>query len=117
MSNRALTASTYFINKHGVLMTYVSKGASVYNVETLSSTTIDRTLQVRVYPKHITADRQSYPDLINKELIMFYIAYSDNLIPKQNDSITYNGKNFIVDRFQSHMYNGKVCLYKVLGYA
>jgi hypothetical protein len=115
--NRALTSAVYFIQKDGINLSYISKGASIYNVETLSSTSTDTTKTIRMYPRHITADRQSFPDLINKELIVFYVAGNCNLTPKQNDSIVYNGKTFTVDSFKSHFYQGQVCLYKVLAYA
>lgn len=114
--NKALSASQRFITQHGLNLVYKSKGESVYNVETLSSASVDKSFTIKIYPKHIVANRQNNPDLIHKEVILFYLIPS-GFIPKQGDKVSYKEKNFLVDSFQSHIYEGEVCLYKVMGYA
>jgi hypothetical protein len=113
--NRFLAATVNQINQHGVACVYSSKGAQVYNPATSKSTSTSVDASVKLYPKHIRTNQYNYPDLVGKQVIMFYLANSElTFTPKVGDSITYNSEKFLVNSLQSHAALGEICLYKLL---
>lgn len=113
--NQFLTSTLYFITRHGVSITYNSKGLSTYNPDTSKATSSNSSYTIKSYPKHIKANQYSFPNLIGKSLIVFYVANSGlTFTPKPGDEIVHDGLVYQVDSFQSHAALGEVCLYKIV---
>lgn len=113
--NQFLTSALYFITKHGVDISYKSKGVAVYNPATQKSTSTDASHTVKSYPKHIRANAYQFPDQIGKDVVMFYLANSGlTFTPKVGDEVTYNSLVYKVISLQSHAALGEICLYKIV---
>ena len=113
--NRFLQSTVNQISTHGTTCVYLSKGNQVYNPATSKSTSTEVSHSVKMYPKHIKASQFSYPNLIGKEVIMFYLANNGlGFTPKVGDYITFNSNRYQVDSFQSHTAIGEVCLYRII---
>jgi len=110
-----LTASQGAINRHGLNLVYSVITQGEYNVETGTTTETSADYTLKIYPKHITANNYSYPDLIGKDACMFYIANATlPFTPKQNDEIAYKNAVYRVQSYQEHVANGKVALYRII---
>ena len=110
--NQFLLSTKKLIARNGLNVTYKSITAGSYNVETGTSSATAVSHTVKSYPKQIIANQYNFPDLINKELIMFYIA-NDSLsfAVKLQDEIVYKGITYKIVRYQEHMAYGQVVLY------
>lgn len=116
MSNRFLVSSIRAVNTHGLPLVYQSITTAAYDVETGSAgtTTVDYT--VKMYPKQFIATTYNYPTLVGKETCMFYLANNSlGFVPKVNDSISYQGKNYKVISYQQHFAAGEVVFYRLIG--
>jgi hypothetical protein len=70
---------------------------------------------IKSYPKHIRASNYYLPNLIGKDIIMFFIRAKDlNISISNKDSILYNSKKYLIDSYSSHIANNEVIMYKVL---
>ena len=113
--NKFLSATAQQINLHGASVAYTSKGVQTYNPTTSKSTSTDLDYTVKMYPKHIRANQYNYPDLIGKDVVMFYLANNGlGFVPKIGDYITYNSSKYQVNSFQSHAALGSICLYRIV---
>lgn len=110
-----LSNTIRFISIHGVACTY-KKSTQTYNVETGMTTDVDQSYDITVYPKQIKASQYIYPNLIGKEVVMFYLA-ANNLAfkPKNGEAIYYNGYAYNIDSYQEHSANGAIVLYRLVG--
>ena len=110
-----LTATQGAIYRHGIDLVYKKITTGTYNVETGEPTITSATYTCRMYPKHISANQYSYPDLIGKDAVMFYLANANlGFTIKVNDEITYKSKQYKVQSYQEHMADGAVVLYKIV---
>lgn len=113
--NQFLTSTLYFITRHGVSISYKAKGSAVYNPATSTAISSDSVSTVNSYPKHIRANAYSFPDLVGKDVVMFYLANSGlTFTPKVGDEITYSSIIYKVTSLQSHAALGEICLYKIV---
>lgn len=103
------------IYRHGIDLTYTSV-TRVQDFITGSVTTTKTPHTVKIYPKHIQANQYNYPNLIGKQVIMFYLA-NDSLpfTIGQNDTITYQGQVYTIYSYQSHVAKGELLLYRIMG--
>lgn len=112
--SRFLVATNRALNKHGVTVTYKSISGSAYNVETGTSTLSSVDYSLVSYPKQIKANQYSFPDLIGKEVILFYIANNSlAFTPKAGDVIVYKTVNYSVLEIQEHMADGELVLFRI----
>jgi hypothetical protein len=113
--NYFLQAVKQVLSEHGALGKYIRVSASVYDIETASSTTTDTTYNVRMYEKHVKTSQFNFPNLIGKQVSMFYIA-ADSLafVPSVKDVIEFNGTKFTIDSFSEHVAKGQVIMYKIV---
>ena len=110
-----LTAVQGALQRHGVDLVYSSVTTGVYDVETggTTNTSVDHTL--RMYPKQIIANTYNYPSLVNKNVIMFYLANPPlAFTPKLNDEIAYKNSVYRVQSYQEHVANSTVVLYRII---
>lgn len=71
-----------------------------------------------MYPKSVKVNQFNYPDLIGKDVVIFYLANSElDFTPKVNDTISLNGKTFVVRSYDFHEAHGENCLYRITGAA
>ena len=112
--NDFLRMTTTAIQRHGLDVTFKKVGLQAYDPSTGSVTSTDVTSTIRVYPKHIKASQWSYPNLIGKDAVMFYLSGSASSIPEVIDSIQYDSKEYKIESIQKHIALGQVCLYKIL---
>lgn len=114
--NKFLQASKAAINRHGSTCSYIKVQAGTYDVSTGSVTNTETTLSLKAYKKHTKATQFSYPNLIGKDIALFYIAADSfvDFIPDCNDKITYGTGTYTVDSVQEHSALGSVVLYRIL---
>ena len=113
--NQFLTSTIYFITRHGFNISYKSRVVQSYNPATGTASASENTYAIKAYPKHIRANQYSFPELIGKDVVMFYIANSGlSFTPKPGDEIAYHSVVYKVTSLQSHAAQGEICLYKVV---
>jgi hypothetical protein len=106
----------YILSRQGILSTYTRVVEGVYDVETSSVTNTSTNYTVKMYMKHQRANQYNFPNLIGKEVGLFYIsAASLPFTPEPQDLITFNGKVYKIDSVQSHSADGQVILHRILG--
>ena len=116
MSNQYLEATKRAITKHGSSCTFVSVVDGTYNVNTGSVTNSENNSNIIAYKKHIKATQYYYPELINKDIALFYVAASSfSSPPKINDAITFSSVKYRISEIKEHSALGQVCLYVLLG--
>ena len=115
MSNRFLSASIDAVKRNGLQATYTKVTTGVYDVELGSVTNTETAYTVWMYKKAIRANQYNFPNLINKDSGIFYIA-NDALLftPSPKDKIIWDGQTYIVDSYESHMAHNQVVLYRVV---
>lgn len=110
-----LAAVKQNLKAHGALGKYIRVSAGVYDIESGTSASTSQSYSVQMYEKHIKTSQYNYPNLIGKQVSMFYLAAdSISFVPKIKDEIEFNGTKFVVDSFSEHMAHGKVIMYKVV---
>lgn len=116
MANEFLVNTTKFIDLHGVTASYISVLEGSYNVETGSTTNTETTYNLKIYKKHLKASQYNYPDLIGKNIAMFYISNNSlSFTPAVRDKIVFGSETFTIDSIQEHAALGQVILYRVIG--
>lgn len=115
MSNRFLNASIDAIKRNGAQCTYTKVATGTYNVELGSVTNTETNYTVWTYKRHVKTSQYSYPNLIGKDVGIFYIA-NDALafVPAPKDKILWNGVTYLVDSFEEHMAHNQIVLYRVV---
>ena len=115
MGNLFARATQQAIERHGILGTYKSLSNPSYNITTGVVTSSETSYSFKMYMKQLIANQFNYPDLINKEVGIFYIDTSRiTFIPKVQDLVIYNGKTYKVQSFQSFTAGGSIILYKLI---
>ena len=115
MSNRFLQASIDAIKRNGIQETYIQVQTGVYNVEAGSVTNTEVNHTVWLYKRHVKTSQYSYPNLIGKDVGIFYVANESlGFTPAVKDKISWGGNTYTVDSFEAHMAHGQVVLYKVV---
>ena len=115
MSNRFLLASIDAVNRNGVDCNYIKVQTGIYNVETGSVTNTEVIHPVKIYKKHIKTSQYSYPNLIGKNVGLFYLAnYNISFVPFPKDKIFYNNETYIVDSYEDGLAHSQIVLYKIL---
>lgn len=113
--NYALLNTKHALNLHGISCVYSRITPGVYNVETSTVTTTEVTYHTKAYRKQIKASQYNYPDLINKNASLIYIA-ADTFVgsPAIGDTITFGTEVFRVKEYQEHVAFGEVVLYRLV---
>lgn len=113
--NYFLQAVKSALKQHGALGNYIRVSAAVYDIETASSANTSVTYSVQMYEKHIKTSQFNFPNLIGKQVSMFYIA-ADSLAftPSVKDQIEYAGTRFTIESFSEHVAKGQVIMHKIL---
>lgn len=110
-------ALDYFIDRHGVTVSYLKQSGQVYDPATRKVTSSVITTELKAYPKQIRANTYNYPDLVGQEVIMFYFKAKDlvgNTALSKTDSISYKGSVYKISSYSEHMFQGELQLYRVL---
>lgn len=117
MANYFLDLTKSELLKHGKPATYVRVSSGTYNVETGKKENTETNYTIQIYKKNMKVNQYNYPNLIGKDVSMFYIA-SDSLsfIPNVRDSIIFDGVRYSIDSYIEHAALGQVVLYKVIGF-
>lgn len=104
------------INTHGVSAIYNRTTEGTYDIESGSATNSVTSHSIKTYMKHMRSNQYNFPNLIGKEVGLFYI-YADSIpfVPEVQDSIVYNSRQYKVDSVQSHSANGSIVLYRLVG--
>jgi hypothetical protein len=103
------------LDRHGLDLVYTKTVRTVDPIEaTVSEVCYNYTL--KIYPKPVQVNQYNYPTLVDKQVVMFYLAADGLPFEVQpSDRITYQGDVYRVNSFQAHTAHGKVILYKLLG--
>ena len=110
-----LTATQGALSRHGLNLVYSSVTTGAYNVETGTTTNTSVNYTLRMYPKQIIANNYNYPTLVNKSVVMFYLANPPlAFTPKLNDAISYRNFVYRVQSYQEHVVNGQVVMYRII---
>lgn len=113
--NHFLSAVKQTLKMHGALGSYTRVSAGVYSIETATSVNTSSTYSVQMYEKHIKTSQYNFPNLIGKQVSLFYIAADSlNFVPQIKDIIEYSNTKFTVDSFSEHVAHGQVIMYKVI---
>lgn len=115
--NNFKRSAVNLVARHGVSLVYKSVVRTINEVDsTVTQVVTNHT--VTMYPKHINANQYNYPTLVGKDAVMFYLANPPNAFTVTlNDTITYQGKNYKVLSWQSHIARGEICLYRIMAVA
>lgn len=115
MSNDFLRITKAAISRNGQSFTYSRISAGTYDIATGGAVSSSVNYTITSYKKHIRASQFNFPNLVGRELAMFYIA-SDALpfVPKVKDKISDGTKTFVIDSVQEHVAAGQVVLYRVV---
>lgn len=104
------------IIRHGTACTYISKTTGEYDIETGTVLNAEKEYTVKIYKKHIKANQYNFPNLIGKDIALFYIgALNIKFKPQVQDIIVFDSVSYKVDSIQAHSANGAVVLYRVVG--
>jgi len=116
--NPFLRSSKMFVARHGKSIPYVTIERVIDKI-TGKVTEVKTTHSPIMYPKSVKVNQYNYPDLIGKDVIIFYLANDEALgfTPKVNDTILFNGKSFVVRSYDFHEALGINCLYRITGAA
>lgn len=115
--NEYLRNSIWHINKHGIDCSFIEVNQAEYDVESGTAIETNVNHDVKVYKKHFKASQYNYPDLVNKDTAMFYIANNTlGFIPKVRDKIIHDSITYLIDNIQEHRALGIVCLYRIIAY-
>lgn len=102
------------LTRHGKDCSYVSVSSGVYDIEAGSVVNTETSYSVKTYKKQIKVNQYNYPNLIGREVSVFYFdANKLTVTPKIKDKIVFSGLTYLVDSFQSHIINGEVKLYRI----
>lgn len=115
--NRFLLQTIQMISLNGLDVTYksIQGDSGSYNVETGLVTRTSTSYTIRSYPKHIKASQYNFPDLVGKQVCMFYIANNSLAFQiKFQDEIVYNSVTYKVQTWDEHFAEGSLCLYRVV---
>lgn len=113
--NAFLAAVKQNLKLHGTIGKYTRVSAGVYDIETGTSSNTSSTFSVQMYEKHIKTSQYNFPNLIGKQVSMFYLAAdSINFLPQIKDVIEFAGTKFTVDSFSEHMAHSQVIMYKIV---
>jgi hypothetical protein len=112
MMNPFLKASIRGINKHGIAASYIEVAQGVFDPETLGVVNTETTRAVTVFQSSIKVNQYNYPNLVGKEVCMFYLANNSLVFnPKVRDKITYSGSTYTIENLERHTANGEVVLF------
>jgi hypothetical protein len=111
-----LNASINAVQRNGVACTYVKVQTGTYDVETGSTTGATETSHsVVMYKKHLKTNQYSFPNLIGKDVGVFYLANSELLFtPAVKDKIVFDSQTYLVDSFENCMAHGQIVLFKIV---
>ena len=103
------------LQRHGADLPYSTITRTVDPIEG-SVTEVITNVTLRIYPEPLQVNQWSFPTLVGKQTVMFYLA-ADGLTftPKPSDEITYLGEVYRVNSIQAHTAHGKTILYKLIG--
>lgn len=113
--NQFEASTTRAILRHGISCVYKSIILGTYNPSLSKVVNTELSKEIVAYKKSVKVNQFSYPNLIGKEVAMFYILASDIGEPKIGDHIVFSGRTFKVDSYQSHSANGKVIVHRIIG--
>jgi len=111
--NKFLSATIKLINMHGVACTYKKTTLGEYDPSTGSVSNTTTNYSVISYPKITRADQYNYPNLIGRELIIFYLA-KQSFEPSNDDKIQLGSTEYVVQQVTPVYAKGEVVLYKLL---
>lgn len=112
-----LNASINAVQRNGTTCTYVKVQTGTYDVETGSTTGSSETSypDIKMYKRHLKTSQYSYPNLIGKDVGIFYLANSGlSFTPAVKDKIVFNSQTYIVDSFENCMAHGQIVLFKIV---
>ena len=113
--NKYLRAALQQINLHGQVCSYAVVQEGAYDVETGSNSNTETSYSVKMYKKHIRATQYNYPNLVGRDVAMFYLVnYNLAFTPAVRDKITLGFDTYTVDSIQSHAAEGAVVLFRII---
>jgi len=116
MANPFLISTVKLIALHGQSMQFKSVVEGSYNIETGSTSNTETSYTVTMYKKHIKANQYNYPDLVNKNAAVFYLANNAlAFVPAVRDKIVVDSETFEIDSIVEHRARGQLVLYKLVG--
>lgn len=102
--------------RHGTTSTYKTVTEGSYDIATGTAANTETSHSLKIYKKHLKANQYNYPNLIDKDIAMFYFCADGILfLPKPQDLIVHASITYKVHALQSHEANGETILYKVIG--
>jgi len=106
------------VDRHGVLVDFISVEEGAYDVETGTVVNTETTTSgIKAYPRKPKLTQFRYPDLIDKQVIEFIIDASDiPSEPRPMDKIVLNGDIYFIKSVRSGTAMGSAVIYKVLSY-
>ena len=113
--NPFLSSAVRLIKLHGKVIPYTS---ITRTIDKVLGTVVETktTYNWVMYPKSVKVNQYNYPDLVGKNVIIFYLANNALAVtPKVNDTITFNGQTFVVRSLDFHEARGENCVYRITG--
>jgi hypothetical protein len=104
------------IAKHGIVSTYKVVTEGLYDPNTSTVVNSETNYAVTLYRKHIRANQFNFPNLIGKDISLFYLSpIGLSFVPTAGDYIVYDSQTYKVDSVQKHAALGQVELYRIIG--
>jgi hypothetical protein len=104
------------IARHGKDCTYKVVTEGTYDVNTSSATNTETEYTLKIYKKNIRVNQFNYPNLVGKDVSMFYLSGLDLVfIPESGDYIEYESDTYKVESVQGHVALGTTELYRIVG--
>jgi len=96
-------------------MQFISIVNGAYNPSTGTVQNTSTSYSVKMYKKHIKANQYFFPDLIDRDIAMFYLANNSlSFTPKVNDQIVSGSSTYSIKEIQEHSASGEVVLYRII---
>lgn len=113
--NQFLKSTHNLIGRHGVPITITKEEGSIRDPVSgkLIKAKTDYNIP-KAYPLQIKATQYNYPNLIGKDVVMFYVPGDQITIEHLSMKVIYKGKTFDVTDVQETISHGEVVLYRVL---
>jgi hypothetical protein len=113
--NPFLKAAIDLVGQHAVSMQFTSVQTGSYDPQTSTVTETTQTFNVKAYPKHIKATQYNYPDLIEKEAILLYLANNNlGFVPSVKDFVQYGSTKYKVYSIEEKHAGGQLVMYMIM---
>lgn len=113
--NKFKQAAVKAVNRNGVASSVVQVQEGVFDYDTQTTTNTEVTHSVTLAKEHIKANQYNYPNLVGKEVAMFYLANNTlTFKPAARDKIVFQSETWTVSEIKEDWAGGECCMYRIV---